>query len=163
MKFVYGRDVMQLHRSSISQGRILQPGIPRHSGFTLIELLIALTIVGILAAIIVPSYNAQVQKTRRGDAKISLTKAAQELERCFSDVSAYNNAACRDFTGGVASDDGHYTITATTQTATAFTLEAKPVNGGLQAGDTNCAKYRINNLGLKTALDKDDALRNDCW
>ena len=138
------------------------------TGFTLIELLITITIIGILAAIIVPSYNAQVVKTRRGDAKIALVKIAQELERCFSDTSAYNAATCRNLDTGnggaaVASDDGHYTITATNQTATAFTLQALPVGGGPQDDDDHCAIFKINNLGLKTAENASNEAQNDCW
>ena len=53
-------------------------------GVTLMELLIVVVIVGILAAIAYPSYRAQVMRSHRSDAKIALERAAQTLERCFT-------------------------------------------------------------------------------
>ena len=71
------------------------------TGFTLIELLIAVAIVALLAAIAVPAYTGYVEKARRSDATTGLTKIAAELERCYTQFSAYNNAGC---TFGFVSD-----------------------------------------------------------
>jgi type IV pilus assembly protein PilE len=133
-------------------------------GFTLIELLIALTILGILAAIVIPSYNAQVRRNNRSDAISSLLQVAQDLERCRSDTMAYNAAACTDYTGGVLSGRQFYTITATQQNATNFLLSATPVAGGLQANDTECVQFTLDQAGARTAQDNaaNDATVN-CW
>ncbi|MDX1813051.1 MAG: type IV pilin protein [Gammaproteobacteria bacterium] len=136
-------------------------------GFTLIELLIALTILGILAAIVIPAYNAQVQSTRRSDAVSALLQSAQDLERCRSDTLAYNAATCTDYSGGVASPRGFYTISSAAadggqQTATTFTLVATPV--GNQANDTQCAQFTLDQAGARAAQDNTATdTTADCW
>jgi len=52
-------------------------------GITLIELLTVILIVGILAAIAIPSYNSYMVRARRADAKTLLeqVRAAQEMWR----------------------------------------------------------------------------------
>jgi type IV pilus assembly protein PilE len=138
-------------------------------GFTLIELVITIAILGILAAIVIPSYSAQMRKTRRGDAITTLLEISQELERCRSDNNAYTVAAgCTNF-NNTASDQGFYTIT-TVQNAMDFLLTAEPVAGSPQAKDDQCARYTLDQTGLKKshpksggAIDTDTDTRNDCW
>lgn len=84
------------------------------AGVTLVELLIAVAIVGILAAIAYPSYQAQVRRGNRTDAKAELLEAAQELEKCYTRFGAYNNGGCVAFTTtntGRLSEKGKYRIT----------------------------------------------------
>ena len=42
-------------------------------GFTLVELLVALAIVGILAAVALPSYQSSVERSRRADGTVALS------------------------------------------------------------------------------------------
>lgn len=142
-------------------------------GFTLIELLITIAILGILAAIVVPSYNEQVRKSRRSDAITSLGRIAQDLERCRSDNLAYNHANCTVYTGGVDSDQGYYTIKAADindaadQNALDFTLRADPVAGKTQENDTLCRVFLLDHTGLRQAFDTNDGSGNntttECW
>lgn len=137
----------------------LQTHAVRMRGVTLLELMIVVAVVGILAAIAYPSYQDQVRRTHRADGKAMLIQTSQQLERCYSRFSSYNNAGCV-IAFPLTSDDGHYVITATARTATAFTLDATPQGG--QADDTDCGVLRLRSTGVEGSLGADtDA--NGCW
>lgn len=137
----------------------LQQQRARTRGVTLIELIIAVAVVAILAAIAFPSYQEQVRKTRRADGKAELMETAQQLERCYTRFSRYNDGNC-----GVAlpfnSSEGYYVVSATAITASAFTLDATPL--GAQANDTRCGVLRLTSTGLQGSQGQStDA--NECW
>ena len=126
-------------------------------GFTLIELMIVVAVVGILAAIAVPSYNDSVRKSRRAQAKADLVEYAQMAERSFTVNNSYepfdlppNTPSPRQ--GG----DARYLINAAT-TATTFTITAVPQSG--QDAD-KCGTLTINQAGVKTPT---AAPLDDCW
>ena len=135
----------------------------RTAGFTLIELMITVVILSIIVGIAYPNYTQWMVQTRRSDAQIALTQAANQQERFFTECNWYaadltgSPRACGTSTTGDldfpgTSLDGHYTLAlaagSLAATCTAFTcgytITATP--GGLQAGD---GAFRIDSMGVK--------------
>lgn len=134
--------------------------------------MITVVIIGILAAIAYPSYRNYTIQTRRSDAQIGLTQAANQQERFFTEcnwyaTTLYGTRACGASAGNgvlnlstatpVLSPEKHYVITLVTPTAacpitSCYVLQAAPAattdgGTGLQANDGN---FRITSTGIKT-------------
>ena len=138
----------------------------RSQGFSLIELMIAVAIIGILAAIAIPMYSDYVTSSRRADGQATLMRIAQELERCYTQFSKYNDNSCSVVTGGAVnetSDQGYYTISSSAEdiaklTESTFVLTATPQNE--QTDDTDCKKLTLTHLGEESATGDDP---ESCW
>jgi len=127
-------------------------------GFTLIEIMIALLIIGIVAAVAVPNYQAYVQKAKRADAQAALTNMAAALEDYYSNNQyVYTDVVAN--VGGANSADGHYILSITMPaSADSYTLTATAT--GSQLGDADCQSITLTSTGVKGPVVNNDAV---CW
>lgn len=132
----------------------------RAGGFTLIELMVVVAVVAILASIALPSYQEQVRKSRRGQAKVDLVELAQVLERRHTVNNSYAGALPFSTSPREGSATTHYNITPGTIAAgaQAFQLTATPVGG--QAKD-RCGTLTLSHTGAKARTGS--APMEECW
>jgi type IV pilus assembly protein PilE len=147
------------------------------AGFTLIEVLIVVVIVGILAAIALPSFIDSIRDSRRADAFAALTQLQLAQERFRGNrrefAASITDAPTADPPGlglPATSPRGHYTLAIDAASASGYTITATAVPGGTQAGDAGCQRLRIRvergnifheSAALTGGFDEADV--NRCW
>ncbi len=142
-------------------------GRGRQRAFTLMELMITIVILSILAAIAIPTYTQQMQKSRRSEAQIALVEIANLEERFFSDNLRYsttlNSATQINFATTTSVVGGGYyslSVTTTGSPSTSYTVRAAPVAGKAQADDAGCTGFSLTSQGVKGATGSDST---NCW
>ena len=129
----------------------------KYNGFTLIELMIVVAIIGVMSAIAFPSYNSYMNKSRRADAKVSLTKIADRQERYYLQNDTYTTDLAL-LKVSATSEEGYYTLAVGKADATGFEVTATAV--GTQLNDVDCKTLALDSTGSKTAT---GANPTKCW
>ncbi len=127
------------------------------AGFTLIELMIVVVIIGVLGAIVYPSYQNYMENARLSDGRNLLVEAAARMERCHAQEGSYGN--CEPFLRE-ESENGYYRLVTPVQTSNsdqAYSLAARRVD---VEGFNECGDLTLDQTGRRGATGGDP---QDCW
>jgi type IV pilus assembly protein PilE len=141
------------------------------SGFTWLEVLTAIVVVGVLAAIAIPSWQTHLLRARRGDATAALVELQRAQDTFFGRHARYADASqlATPAPGGLGlaavSARGFYGIDMTTDAdGLGYTATARILATAGQSADTRCVVLSIDHFGQRRAADGDGNDRTaDCW
>ncbi len=143
----------------------------RIGGFTLVELMITVVVLAIIVGIAVPSYQQQVRKSRRADARNAILDLAGREERFLSISNSYSQTpADMGYAAAfpLTVNNGYYRLTVTVpdpaQPGVTPSYIITATSFGPQVGDADCGTFTVNQLGQQAATTSGGAPNTaTCW
>jgi type IV pilus assembly protein PilE len=143
---------------------------PASAGFSLIELMITVAVLGILATIAATSYQSQIQRSRRTDARSALLDLAGREEKLFSTTNAYSATpsdlgyAAAGVPFPIVIGSGYYNVNIVAAAAVppalpTYTITATAIN--TQLSDGACQTLTLDQTGLQGSTGTGTAAA--CW
>jgi type IV pilus assembly protein PilE len=131
-------------------------------GFTLVELMIVVAIIGILAAVALPSYQSYVERGDRASARSGVMEAQQFMERFYVANDSYSTdrggsaVALPARITAIPTESPKYTI-AVESAVNAYTLTASPIQV-----PGKCGNLTLTHTGVRGVSSGTDSV-SDCW
>lgn len=128
-------------------------------GFTLVELLIAVAIVGILAAIALPSYNQYILRGKLTEAYSNLQAMRVQSEQWYQDNRSYAGMPCS------TTNNKYFGYGCSNLSATTYTITAT----GIAGSDLDGFAFSIDQSNARATVITDPAATNgwtgnaSCW
>ncbi len=144
----------------------------RSPGFSLIELMVAVAITAILVSVAVATYQTQVQKSRRTEARSALLDLATREERYFSTNNLYSTLpADMGYASFVPVGSGYYNVTVAITAANPATVPPTQAgylitatSTGIQVADTSCQTFTVDQTGTQVAKNTGGVVTTaTCW
>ncbi len=146
--------------------------LPR--GVTIVELFIVVAIVGIIAAIALPSFQESLRKGRRAEAVQAISAVQQAQERFRNNSSVYashlNTTAPHLNIPTATLPNAYYQLSLSDVSGTGYTVTASATSGKAQAADSNCVKLYIRVAGgnvtygsANSGGTSNEGTGNPCW
>lgn len=140
------------------------PGVRKNSGFTLIEIMIVVAIIGILAAVALPSYTEYIRRGDRAAARSALLEAQQFMERYYAANSRYTTTDAGTTSPtlptklqAVPTEAPKYDLALSGPAVNSYTLTATP-----RVADPKCGNLSLTNTGVKGRSGSGLSIQ-DCW
>ncbi|MEP7276676.1 MAG: type IV pilin protein [Betaproteobacteria bacterium] len=130
-------------------------------GFTVLEVIVVVTLVGILAALVVPSYAVHVARSRVLDATMRLADHRAKMEQYFLDRRSFADTAGACGVAPAASAAGDAFDVGCLATASTYRITATGRTGGGMAGFA----FAVDETGARTTLAVPTGWTRtpDCW